>query len=320
MGFFSDRKIKKAEENMDLDELLSLSKDNAPDTAAKAREAFVRVAGAVSKRSLLATEELRKLANQGQGDLRVQAWRALLRGGDPQYLEDVGQCLTADPNGLVTKLAMGYFDDVRERDPEMLRSRLTANESITALIVQDLTADKLTLKDPRVQRAYRFVELFGLWDQADIAEKTMALLESNTMADNPKLHALLLDAMTRAFPERMAKFLLNQWLKNTAVPGCSEQMVERIKGVGKQAIPLLMNFITDYRSKIETQRSAQSVRTPEYEVSRWAVYLLGELALKDDPKVIDFLIEMSVDTKLSDTGHHRKNAREALEKIRSRVA
>jgi len=318
MGLFDGMKIKKFEQNGQVDELADLMSSKSQATAWKACEAFLRTASRVPKLSEKAQLKLKRLTKAKHEQVQEQAWKALLRTGDPNLMEDIVAHLEKNNNGPVAKLAYSYFDEVRQKEPDRLRASMVANQTVQEQVLKDLEGN-ISLKDPQVQRAYRFVELFGMWQNKEIAELTMGLIEGNLDDADPRLVDLLMDAMVRVYPKRMTQFLIKNWEENFRDVEVAEKMVKRIKGIGKPAIPLIMKYIAHYRSSIETQRKGGSSRTPDYEVSRWCIYLLGELSLIEDPKIMDFLSEIAVDTKLADTGPHRKNAREALEKIRKRV-
>jgi len=319
MVWFADSKIKKAEENLQVTELIPFLRDKSEDVARKATDAFLRVAIRVPKLPAPALKELQAFTKHSDPLRKARAWRAILRTADPQWLDQMVENMKTDCAGPVAEVAIQYFDELREKHPVLLRSHPTVSELILACVRNDL-AGEVNLCDPKVRRAFNFVELYQLWNNQELSEKTLGLLQNIPPKADPTLVELLTDAMVRVHPEQMTQLLLALWETDALDKSTAEKMIDRIKAIGKPAIPFLLHYVSSYRAKIKSQRSVFVEKGPEYEVSRWSIYLLGELALLGDQQITDFLLEIAVDTKLASTGWHRKNAREALEKISVRAA
>jgi hypothetical protein len=320
MGFFSGSKIKKLAENKKLDDLIPFLYDKSSDVVQEARDAFLRVAQSFSFAliSPKAVQELEKFTKGTDSRSSMRAWQILLKNADLKWMATMVQILESGDSGPMTEMALKYFDDVRAKDPDRVRASLASNEKVRETIEKDLSGE-ITLENFNVQRAYRFVELFNLWDRGEIADKTLYVLQSQQPRPQDKaLYTMLMDAMARLRPESMAQMLITDWEKNYTVAEVSEQMVERFKDIGKNALPLLRQYVVNWRNGIESTQRSATARDGKYEVSRWAIFLIGELAYMNNVDIMDWLFEISIDTKLAETGAHRKNAKEALEKVRSR--
>ncbi|NLH48553.1 MAG: hypothetical protein GX444_08105 [Myxococcales bacterium] len=320
MGLFGGSKVKKLAENKKLDDLIPFLYDKSAETVQEAREAFLKLAQSFSFAliSPKAMQEIEKFAKSPDSRSSVKAWQILLKNNDLKWMPDMVRFLESGNDPVMTEIAMRYFDDVRAKDPDRVRNSLSGSEKIHEMIEKDLSGE-ITLENFNVQRAYRFVELFNYWDRGEIADKTLYVLQSQQPRPQDRaLHTMLMDAMVRMRPEAMAKMLIADWEKNFATAGVSEQMVERFKDIGKKALPLLKQYVVDWRNNIESSQRKATTRDEKYEVSRWAIFLIGELAYMNDQDIMDWLFEVSIDTKLAETGAHRKNAKEALEKIRVR--
>jgi len=210
MSIFDGMKIKKLEQNLEVDGLVDLMNGSSQSTSTKACDAFLRSTMKVRKLSDKSQHKLMQLTKHSNFDLQTRAWQSLLRTGDPNLMESIVEFLENNNTGPVVKMAYTYFDTVREKEPDRLRSSMVANNTVRDMIYEDLKGDA-SIGDPRVQRAYRFVELFGMWEEGEIAEKTMAYVEGNLDDVNPVLADMLLDAMVRVYPGRMAKLLIRNW-------------------------------------------------------------------------------------------------------------
>ena len=318
MAWFAASKITKLEQNRDLDGLIPFLYEKVPEVAKQARDAFLSTAKRAKKPSEKAIKILRQLANSKNEAVRGKAWEALLAGGDERWLQDVVTILEATSSGPLAQAAFGYFDTLRSKDPDHLRASLSANEQIHEIILKDLDGE-IHLSDGKVQRAYRFVELFDLWDQGEVAAKTLTLIETSEVAPRDhEFYEMLMDAMVRKFPVRMAEKFLVYWEESRGSEEFDERMVERIKGIGKKAIPTLRNYFTEWRKTIAGERQEASDRRAPYHLAYWMIFLIGELGLKEDQELLDWMFEVAIDTKLAESGRHRKNAREATEKIKKR--
>jgi citrate synthase len=320
MGFFSGHKIKKLEEQRQIEEMIPLLHDKSPDTAREAHAAFFRTAARLLSLPPRAEAVLVEMTKSAEHRERTEAWKALLHHSDPRWMPLFVELLEAEPAGPLAELAFRYFDTVRAKDPDHVRRSLAANARIRAMIKKDLTGD-LLLTSTAVQRAYRFVELFDLWSEAEIAEKTkQTVLNTGLKALDPALRTLLVDAMSRLHPEDMTRLFIAEWDEQFGTSEFNETMARNIKTVGRAAIPVLQDYVNTWLHGIQTMRSRATVRDAKYEISRWAIFLIGEMAPLHDEKLVEWLFDISIDTKLADTGAHRKAAREAIDKIRDRAA